>query len=244
MSVKFSAANTKIKKLAKLSQFQRWLSNKRKIYSFDLLSGFSCPAAKDCLSRAIQTSEGRRIEDGPDTEFRCFSASQEVVYTNVYNLRKGNFDALRGCTTVESMVDLIQSAFPKNAGIIRIHVAGDFFNRLYFLAWLEIARKNPSVLFYAYTKQLPLVIENADKIPDNLVLTASRGGKYDEMIEIHDMRSSTVVESEDHAAALGLPVDNDDSHAADPDKRSESFALVIHGTQPKGRKKLSLPVLT
>ena len=40
----------------------------------------------------------RRIKDGPDNEFRCFSASQEAQYTNVYNARKHNFDTLRNVT--------------------------------------------------------------------------------------------------------------------------------------------------
>jgi hypothetical protein len=29
-----------------------------------------------------------------------------------------------------------------------------------------------------------------------------------------------------------LEVDHDDSHAAIPDNRNKSFALIIHGTQP------------
>jgi excisionase family DNA binding protein len=47
----------------------------------------------------------RRIQDGPNTEFRCFSASQEVVYTNVYNLRKGNFDAIRAIIARTDLTD-------------------------------------------------------------------------------------------------------------------------------------------
>jgi hypothetical protein len=43
-----------------------------------------------------------------------------------------------------------------------------------------------------------------------------------------------VVPSGYQARKLGLPVDNDDSHAADPKRRDNDFALVIHGTQPKG----------
>lgn len=241
--VKFSAANTKLKKLYKVESLKAHTTGK-KIYSFDLLSGWSCPAAKNCMSRAIQTENGRRIQDGPDIQFRCFSASQEVVYTNVYNLRKGNFDALRACKTVEEMAQLINNALPKNAGIVRIHVAGDFFNRMYFNAWLQVARWNPYVLFYAYTKQLHLWVENAYNVPENLVLTASYGGIHDSMIEAHDLRYSKVVENTSQANALELQVDDDDSHAADPAKRYDSFALVIHGTQPKKVKVKKSKALT
>lgn len=238
MVVKFSAANTKLKKLYQVESLKPYLEGKKKIYSFDLLSGWSCPAAKDCFSRAVQTAKGRRIQDGPDTQWRCFSASQEVVYTNVYNMRKRNFDTLRDCTNVNDMAVLINRALPKNAGIIRIHVAGDFFNSTYFKAWVKVAQWNPYILFYAYTKQLKVWVENANIVPENLVLTASYGGRYDSMIQENDLRFAKVVENESQAELMGVEVDNDDSHAADPMKRYESFALVIHGVQPKGRKKL------
>ena len=243
MAVKFSNANVKLKKLYKVAALQGWLTGGRKIYSFDLLSGHSCPFADRCLSRAIQTPEGRRIQDGQFTEFRCFSASQEVLYTNVYNLRKRNFDGLKQLSQ-EDMINEIQSALPKNAGIVRIHVAGDFFNRSYFHAWLEIARRNPNVLFYAYTKALVYWIENNFSIPSNLVLTASYGGKMDDRIKAHNLRYSLVVQSEGEADDFNLPVDTDDSHAADPTKAGESFALVIHGTQPKKPKAKKSKALT
>ena len=151
--VKFSKANAKIEALQEVPSLQPYLKGK-KVYSFDLLSGYSCPFAKQCLSKATVNDEGKRkIKDGPDTEFRCFSASQEVQYTNVYNLRKNNYDGLRGLD-VKEMVKEILSAMPKDMGVCRIHVAGDFFNEDYFYAWLVVANLNPHILFYAYTKSL------------------------------------------------------------------------------------------
>ena len=76
--VKFSKANAKIEALKQVESLQKYLEGK-KVYSFDLLSGFSCPFAKECLSKAVENREGKRtIKEGPDTEFRCFSACQEV----------------------------------------------------------------------------------------------------------------------------------------------------------------------
>jgi hypothetical protein len=40
--------------------------------------------------------------------------------------------------------------------------------------------------------------------------------------------------SEQEASDLGLEIDHDDSHAADPSKVNKDFALLIHGIQPKG----------
>lgn len=241
--VKFSAANTKLKKLYKVAALSKWLSNKRKIYSFDLLSGWACPQADKCMSRAIVINGKRKIQDGENTEFRCFSASQEVVYTNVYNLRKSNFDAIRAvisdnsliaCEKISKIVDMIIAALPKNAGIVRIHVAGDFFNDLYFRAWLIVATLRTDILFYAYTKALNHWVNHMSFVNDipNLVLTASRGGRLDGLIDTYNLREAIVFQSEAEASDFNFEVDTDDSHAAIPDNRNKSFGLVIHGTQP------------
>lgn len=232
--IRFSEANAKIQALKKVAELAAFLDGKRKIYSFDLLSGWSCPFAKDCLSKAVLLASGKRkIKDGPQTKFRCFSASQEAQYTNVYNLRSNNFQDIRRIESPEMMADSIESAMPKNTGIVRIHVAGDLFNLIYFMAWVLVAKRNPHILFYAYTKSLPYWAELRDSIPYNLVLTASYGGREDAMIASHKFRSAKVVYSEQEAYDLGLEIDHDDSHAACPSLRNQDFALLIHGTQPK-----------
>ena len=234
--LKFSKANAKTQALKNDSELADYLTGKRKIYSLDLLSGYSCPYAEKCLSKAVQLPTGKRkIRDGKKTEFRCFSASQEVQYTNVYNSRKHNFDLLRNLH-FEDMVELINGSLPKNTGIVRIHVAGDFFSRQYLDAWYIVALRNPRVLFYAYTKSLRFWIGGISEFPEiwNFVLTASYGGRDDHMIDEFNLRSAKVVFSEAEAAELGLEIDHDDSHAAKPSLRDQSFALLIHGTQPKG----------
>lgn len=232
--MKFSPANAKLVKLYKNRYLKKWLTNNRKIYSFDLLSGHSCPFAKDCLAKVVLQDDGKKkLVDGPDTEFRCFSASQEVIFPGVYNSRSGNFDLLRKKTT-EEMYALIAAHMPKDAGIVRIHVAGDFFNEAYFKAWVGLAILNPEILFYAYTKSLPYWVNNLELIPENMVLTASRGGRMDYMIEAYKLRSVKVVFSQYQARQLRVPIDHDDSHAAIPAKSGKDFALLIHGVQKAG----------
>jgi hypothetical protein len=77
-------------------------------------------------------------------------------------------------------------------------------------------------------------LQDRNDLPENLVLTASRGGRLDHLIEQHNLRESKVVFSEAEADALGYDIDHTDEHAAIPAIRNESFALLIHGVQPKG----------
>ena len=234
--VAFSKANAKLEALYDVPELERWLQDKRKVYSFDLLSGWSCPQASECLSKVVQIGDKRTIQDGKNCQFRCFSASQEVVFPSAYNKRKANFDAMRSLKSSYDMAHAIADAMPKNLGICRIHVAGDFFNQKYFRAWHLVAEWYPDRLFYAYTKSLSWWVEDRDSLPDNLVLTASRGGRLDFMIDEFNLRESKVVFSEAEADALGYEIDHTDELAAIPEIRDESFALLIHGVQPKGSK--------
>jgi hypothetical protein len=175
------------------------------------------------------------IKDGPDTVFRCFAATQEVLYKNTYAARVHNLDALKACGKGQkgtaAMVKLIEDSLPKKAKWVRIHVSGDFYSQAYFNAWLCVAVANPKVLFYAYTKSLPFWVNKLGFIPNNFVLTASVGGKHDLLIHANKLRYAKVVYSEEEAKSLKLDIDHDDLLAM---KHGPSFALLIHGAQPKG----------
>lgn len=234
--LKYSKANAKIAALRQVTSLQPYLANKRRVYSFDLLSGHSCPFAQDCHSKVVVNANGKRtIQDGKWTQFRCFSASQEVVYPSVYTLRKGNFDRLRTLGR-HQIAEALQDAMPDNLGICRLHVGGDLWKSSYLQSWLDVAQANPDRLFYAYTKSLRYWVTHRQRIEStpNLVLTASYGGRDDALIDQHGLRSVRVVYTEQEASDQGLPIDHDDSHAADPTQRDASFALLIHGVQPRG----------
>lgn len=236
----FSQANVKLEKLYKIKELKPFLLPKRKIYSFDLLSGHSCPSAKDCYSKVIETKDGLRVKDGQHTQFRCFSASNEAVYKNVYNLRKRNLDKIKELlgNGVDKVKECILENIPKNAGIIRPHVAGDYFVKNYLKAWIEVVKERQDILFYSYTKQLKLWVDlkdEIDKLP-NFCLTASYGGHSDSLIEKYGLRNVRVVFSQYEAKKLRLPLDHDDSHACRPSLKNKDFLLLLHGTQPPKTK--------
>ena len=71
-----------------------------------------------------------------------------------------------------------------NAPAVRIHDAGDFFARWYLDEWLAIAAAHPTVLFYAYTKEVSMLraAQEAATIPINFRYLFSTGGLEDALI--------------------------------------------------------------
>ena len=226
--LKFGEPNSKLKKMLKKMRLI--------LKTFTLPAGWSCPAAQDCLSKADR--ETGKIQDGPDTEFRCFAASAEATYPSLRNMVWHNFELLKEALKLDAQAgfenmphtsDLIHKSLPKKFDIMRVHVGGDYFSKKYLQAWIEVAKKNPDKIFYSYSKSLHFFKQFA--LPENLVLTASRGGKYDDLIDLHGWKEALVVYSEQEAEEKGLEIDHDDTHAAFGEK---NFALLIHGTQPAG----------
>jgi len=233
--LKFSPANAKLKALQLVPELQPYLQNKRKVYSYDSgLSGWTCPGAKDCLAKVQVVDGKRKVVDGPDAVIRCFSASQEALFTNVFNQRKANYDFLKQFRDSRTMSQAIADCMPKNLGILRLNVAGDIFSQVYFDAVIMLAANHPDRLFYAYTKSLHFWSRRIDDIPDNLIMTASWGGRYDHLIKENNFRSAIVVNYIADADKLGLTIDHTDEWAANPSLKNRDFALLIHGPQAAG----------
>ena len=201
----------------------------KSIATLSLPAGYSCPFAKECLSKACK--ETGIIKDGEHCKYRCFAASQECAFPSVRKNRWENFNLLQETKGVETMAKLIQRSLPNGIGAVRMHVSGDYYSETYFLAWLNVSLNNPLITFYGYTKALPLIVKYKRYMPSNFKLTASKGGTHDHLIMEHNLKYAEVVFSVEQAAKLGLEIDHDDSHAYTGKK---SFALLLHGTQPAG----------
>ena len=224
--LKFSQGNAKLKSRLILS----------------LPAGKTCPGAVFCKAFAVVDNNGKRsIQDGKDTIFRCFAASSEVQYDAVYNSRAHNLELIMQCITGHVIGSLSSQTLPelinnslqhyrkKNHKLVRIHESGDFFSPGYLKAWIEVANMNPDLKFYCYSKSLDLFMDVV--LPSNFYLTASYGGKFDHLIDAgHFPRYAKVFANEQEAIDAGLSVDHDDSHCF----TDGPFALLVHGTQPKG----------
>jgi len=201
---------------------------------FNLPAGSTCPGALQCFSMAVADANGKRsIVDGQHTQFRCFAASSEVQYDNVYLNRQANFkaivDALKS-GNCDNLINIeLQKARKKNTKLVRIHESGDFFSPAYLQAWIVVAQVNPDLKFYFYSKNLPLFVGLT--MPENVYFTASYGGKFDYLIdECVFPRYAKVFMSEADANAAGLKVDIQDQSCFE----DGPFALLVHGTQPAG----------
>jgi hypothetical protein len=209
----------------------------------------SCPFAKDCAASPVpMDADGNilprtrwreatnwKIVNGEHQQFRCYAASLEVIFKGLRENAHHNLDMLQAARKAGGrwgMAALIERSL-KRAGawdtksVLRLHSSGEFFTAGYLDAWIDVARATPSNRYYAYTKAVGWVVARRDRIPSNLNITMSRGGTQDDLISRFGLKESVVVGSEEEAAALGLEVDHDDSHAL---FGSESFALVIHGS--------------
>ena len=203
--------------------------------TFALPAGHTCPGALHCLSM-VDPRTGR-LRDGQHTLFRCSAASEEVR-PSVRDARWHNWRLIQAQTDGD-LVDLLDLSLRAQIRAyterVRWFTAGDCASRDLRDALVAIARRHQHLLFYLYSKNLPLWIEGERplQLPDNLRLTASWGGRYDHFLQAGlFLRTARVVNTQEEAYALGLPVDYSDAlaYSATP----QHFAHLVHGTQPKG----------
>ncbi len=140
------------------------------VYEWNLPTGTTCPFAMECKVVVDRISGKFDVTKGA---YRCYAASAER-FPAVREHRWKNFELVKNGGKPQ---------IPKDCNAIRIHASGDFFNQKYFDLWLEFARENPSVEMWAYTKSLNYWVNRLGNIPKNLILTASYGGKQDDLIE-------------------------------------------------------------
>jgi len=179
------------------------------VYEYNLPTGTTCPFAMECKVVVDKVTGKFDVTKG---QYRCYASSAER-FPAVRNHRHNNFDFVRS-----GGVPVI----PKDCKAIRIHSSGDFFNQSYFDMWLKLAEENPSVEMWAYTKSLNYWINRLNDIPSNLILTASYGGKSDNLIEKFNLKNVKVY-AELEEVPTNRPIDTNDHYARIP---KVNFALL------------------
>lgn len=150
--------NSKIKKTAKL--------NNVRLFEFNLPAVSTCPFADTC----------KEI---------CYADKGTFKYPVVQAKYHSNFELTKD---KDLFIKVVQNEIiKKRIQYVRIHSSGDFYNLKYLKSWLEIARSNPNVIFYGYTKSVPL-FQSVD-LPQNFIFCFSTGGKADHLIKDTDKKA-------------------------------------------------------
>jgi Gene product 88 len=169
----------------------------------------------------------------------CYARSGAYVWSNVaqayeYRLKaalSGNFVEL----LEKELAPKVKTA--KRQGkqlVIRIHDSGDFFGLKYLQLWIKIMERNKDVLFYAYTKMVPLVgrLLRQGKLPSNFIAIFSEGGIADGMIDRTKDRHSRVFTSEEALITAGYDNASKDDTVAFTSKTGK-IGLIYHGFSSK-----------
>lgn len=174
--------NTKLKKTAK--EFGV------KIFNFSIPAGndkasgkITCPFAGSCLKL-------------------CYAKKGMYRFGNVERALSKRYEASKESNFVERISNELSKVKKDKQIYVRIHDSGDFYSPTYFAKWLEIARLNPSVRFYAYTKSHSFIRGNF-AIPENMDLIYSLGSTRDELINQDTERHSKIFKTAEDMAAAG-----------------------------------------
>ena len=117
---------------------------------FNLPSGKTCP---------YSTEECKKW---------CYAKKAEKMYPNVLPFRERNFVLSK--TDKRFIIEAEDCLKKMKWEQVRIHESGDFYNQTYFNKWVKIIKEFGNKIFYAYTKNNTINME--DK-PKNMILLYS-----------------------------------------------------------------------
>lgn len=115
----------------------------------------------------------------------------------------------------------------KKADAIRIHDSGDFYSKEYLDKWVTIAKDNPKVKFYAYTKSIPLFL--GKELPSNMDIIFSTGSKKDELINFETHRHAKIFNSQEELQEAGyINASKIDFYATKFHSSNKKVGLIYH----------------
>jgi len=127
-----------------------------------------------------------------DCKKRCYARRHVEIYPNVVARYMMNLKLTRDPMFVAFMdQDIKASKKIQKVGVFRWHVAGDFYSQEYLDKANELARLNPNILFYAYTKAFHLDWSHRPmnflvRISDDKGIWTGDYGKYDGVARVYD----------------------------------------------------------
>ncbi len=132
---------------------------KDSIYSFGITPVKTCPMAGAC---------------------KKFCYAQKGYYIQFAKTVKPRLERDLQATKQDNFVELMSGEISRKRKIhyVRIHTEGDFYDQEYLDKWVQIAKQNPKVSFYCYTKSLHLDWSGFNAL-GNTKMIQSEGGLLD-----------------------------------------------------------------
>lgn len=130
------------------------------------------------------------VRDDPDWIEKI---GEEIAHKRFFP--RGYTREVPGLHSVDHLSGWVQGWLAHGGQAIRIHDSGDFFNVDYMRGWVDIAERNPHVLFYFYTKELEMLRQERGYFPDNMLWVYSMGGKQDHLLDPDTERHADVFPS-------------------------------------------------
>ena len=165
--MKLLTQNSKLKKTS--------IENKARVLNFSLpayktITGKTvCPFAKDCIKY-------------------CYAQKGNYRYPSVV---KGLNNRYNLSQTDEFIPQMNATIILERPTHVRIHDSGDFYSPEYLNKWIQIAKDNKNVIFYAYTKSIKFFTEGLT-VPKNLKIIFSEGSKIDNLIDVNKHRHARI----------------------------------------------------
>ncbi len=155
--------NAKLKKTS--------LENKKRVLNFSLPAYKTetgktvCPFAKDCIKY-------------------CYAQKGNYRFPSVIKGLNKRYELSKTDDFIPMMNATILLERPTH---VRIHDSGDFYSIKYLNKWIQIAKDNKNVIFYAYTKSIKFFKRTKKNnnnwlLPKNLKIIFSEGSKTDNLI--------------------------------------------------------------
>ena len=193
--------NAKLKKTS--------LENNKRVLNFSLPAYKTetgktvCPFAKDCIKY-------------------CYAQKGNYRFPSVQKGLNKRYQLTKTNDFVPMMNATILLERPTH---VRIHDSGDFYSIKYLNKWIQIAKDNKSVIFYAYTKSIKFFI-NGLKLPKNLKIIFSEGSKTDNLINVNKHRHARIFKDITTLLSAGyIDASNNDLLAITENKK---VGLVYH----------------
>jgi len=155
----------------------------------------------------------------------CYARKGSYVWGNVKPAYEWRLEQTRR----DDFVDLVNKeiASKRKINYVRIHDSGDFYAPKYLYKWIQIAKDNPTVRFYAYTNMVALFKRTI--LPFNFDVIFSDSGKQTNMINKTIDRHTRIFKRSDDLQRAGyINASKIDLYATKWFNKTNKVGLIYH----------------